>query len=108
MGGATEEKTIRISNLRGDVSEAAVRGLCNEFGNIIKVYVPLDDTNERIRGFAFVTYDLREDAVKALNALKDHKFANSLLSVEWAKTPKHRSEDGINGGGSRLYQRHRK
>ncbi|KAF9977165.1 translation initiation factor eIF3 subunit g [Actinomortierella ambigua] len=68
-----EQPTLRVTNLSEDVTEPDVYELFNRFGHIS-------------RGFAFVSFTMREDAQRALEAVDGRGYDNLILHVEWAKS----------------------
>lgn len=77
--------TIRITNLSENAREDDVRELCRQFGYVSRVYVAKDQTTGKYRGFAFVTFEYKEDGQRAIDRLHRHAYDNLILAVEWAK-----------------------
>jgi translation initiation factor 3 subunit G len=79
-----ELPTIRITNLSEDATEADVRSLVSRFGPTSRVFVARDKDLNICKGFAFVTYQSRDCAQKAINALNGFGYDSLILRVEWS------------------------
>lgn len=78
------ENSLRVTNLSENVTDNDLKELFRPFGEIMRVYVAYDrDTGEH-RGFAFVNFQLRKDAEKAMRTLDGYGYDNLILRVEWA------------------------
>lgn len=107
MGGKTDrdhENTIRVSNLTKRITEDDLRDLFSRFGPIFRISLPrIEKKDEKTgqmvkepRGFAYVAYQRKDDAIKAMERLQGHGYDHLILKLEWAKPP---SNDGPPGGG---------
>jgi len=80
-----DDNSLRVSNLSEDVSEADLAELFRPFGPISRVFLAVDRNTGENRGFAFVTYHVREDAERAMATLNGYGYDNLILSVQWAQ-----------------------
>ncbi|RIA92479.1 eukaryotic translation initiation factor 3 subunit G-domain-containing protein, partial [Glomus cerebriforme] len=80
-----DDATIRVTNLSGDTTEGDIHDLFRRFGSISRVYLARDRETNVCKGFAFVSFVLRDDAAKALQAINGYGYDNLILRVEWAK-----------------------
>eukprot|EP00127_Corallochytrium_limacisporum_P002966 Clim_evm13s144 gene=Clim_evmTU13s144 len=80
-----DNATIRISNLSEDTREPDLLELCRTFGPVARIYLAKDKVTGQSKGFAFVNYVRKDDAVKALEHLHGFGYDHLILSVEWAK-----------------------
>jgi len=80
-----DETTIRVSNLPESMSETDMQELCNPFGKVERIFLAKDRVTGVCKGFAFVTYQLRENAARALRALNGYGYDHLILNVEWSK-----------------------
>lgn len=80
-----EANTIRVTNLPEDIQDNDVKDLFAQFGRISRIFLARDKFTGHSKGFAFVSFDRREDAQKAVLTVNGHGYANLILSVEWAK-----------------------
>lgn len=86
MGRSKDEaNTIRVTNLPEDIQDGDIRELFHQFGRISRIFLARDKYTGHSKGFAFVSFERREDASKAVHAVNGHGYANLILSVEWAK-----------------------
>lgn len=113
MGGSSEgaECTIRVSNLTKNVCEEDLRELFGRFGRIARCSLPrmekkVDDpdnpgytiTIKEVRGFAYISFYVRNEAEAAMGALQGHGYDHLILRLEWAN-PQAPRPDGGGGGG---------
>ncbi|CAG8521460.1 13086_t:CDS:2 [Ambispora gerdemannii] len=80
-----DDATIRVTNLSEDTTENDIHDLFRRFGSISRVYLARDRETNVCKGFAFVSFVLRDDAAKALQAINGYGYDNLILRVEWAK-----------------------
>lgn len=71
--------------MSGDTTEGDIHDLFRRFGSISRVYLARDRETNICKGFAFVSFVLRDDAAKALQAINGYGYDNLILRVEWAK-----------------------
>ncbi|KAF9185710.1 translation initiation factor eIF3 subunit g [Haplosporangium sp. Z 767] len=81
-----EQPTLRVTNLSEDVTEGDIQELFNRFGHISRVFLARDRETNVCKGFAFVSFTMREDAQRALEAIDGRGYDNLILRVEWAKS----------------------
>ena len=94
FGRRDETATVRITNLSDEAVEADLQDLCRPFGPIQRIYLAKDKHTFQSKGFAFINYHRREDAIKAIEKLNGYGYDNLILRVEWAKP----SGEGPGGG----------
>jgi len=80
-----DENTCRVTNLPEDSDEQDLRDLFGKMGKVTRVYLAKDKATGRSKGFAFVTYERRDDAEKAIESISGHRYDHLILKVEWAK-----------------------
>ncbi len=73
-----------VGNLSYDVTEAELRTLFSEVGNVTVVRVPLDRESGRHRGFAFVDFAERIEGQEAINRFHQTIFKGRALAVSEA------------------------
>merc|ERR1712158_333887 len=76
---------IRVSNLSESTQEADLQELFKPFGHIARIYLSEDKITGECRGFAFVHYYKKDDAMKAIATLNGFGYDHLILNVEWAK-----------------------
>lgn len=82
----TDEPTLRVTNLSEDVTEADLHELFRRFGRTSRIFLAKDRSTNLSRGFAYINYEMREDAQAAIDKLNGHGYDNLILHVEWART----------------------
>jgi translation initiation factor 3 subunit G len=85
MSQRKDDYTIRVSNLPESMSETDMQELCNPFGKIERIFLAKDRATGICKGFAFVTYQSREVASRALKALNGYGYDHLILNVEWSQ-----------------------
>ena len=83
--GKDEANTIRVTNLPEDIQDSDIRELFAPIGRISRIFLARDKYTGASKGFAFVSFDRKEDAARAVATVNGHGYANLILSVEWAK-----------------------
>lgn len=78
-----------LINVRWQVSEMAdepeLRDMFERFGRVTRVFLAKDRETGRAKGFAFISFADREDAVKACAKMDGFGFKHLILKVEFAK-----------------------
>lgn len=82
------ERRLWIGNLDLRINEYQLLKMVRIYGNIDKFDLLFHRSGPNAgqpRGFAFVTYKFRRDAIKAMNSLNGQLLGNKRLSVKFAK-----------------------
>eukprot|EP00245_Coleochaete_scutata_P001589 TRINITY_DN1196_c0_g1_i1.p1 TRINITY_DN1196_c0_g1~~TRINITY_DN1196_c0_g1_i1.p1 ORF type:complete len:293 (-),score=65.45 TRINITY_DN1196_c0_g1_i1:434-1312(-) len=82
-----DDNSIRVTNLSEDTREADLQELFRPFGHISRIYIAYDKETHLSRGFAFINFVNREDAIRAIKKLDGYGYDSLILRVEWA-TPR--------------------
>jgi len=90
-----DSNTLKVTNLSEDTTEDDIRELFRNFGRTSRVYLARDRLTQESRGFAFVTFEMRADAEKAVSKLNGHGYDNLILHVEFAKPREEKKEGGL-------------
>ena len=89
MGGSSMNRddlpTLRVTNLSEDVQDDDMRDLFSAFGRVIRVYVGKDRDTGLCKGYAFVSFESRDDADRARQRIDGMGYANLILSVQWSQ-----------------------
>jgi len=88
-----DANTLKVTNLSEDTTEDDIRELFRNFGHTTRVYLARDRVSGESRGFAFVTYQTRQDAERAVAGLNGHGYDSLILHVEFAK-PREEKKEG--------------
>ncbi|MGB8297157.1 MAG: RNA-binding protein [Polyangia bacterium] len=89
-------KRLYVGNLAYSVTEADLREVFTEAGNVADVKVVLDRESGRPRGFAFVEMSTDDEAAKAMQTLNGREIQGRAISVSEARE---RTGGGGGGGG---------
>jgi RNA recognition motif-containing protein len=84
-GGADDLPTLRVTNISEDTGENDLRELFGSFGRVARVYVGRDRETGAGKGFAFVSFDDRAVAEKAMQKVNGRGYDNLILSVQWSR-----------------------
>ena len=72
-----------LGGLSEEVDEGVIRAAFIPFGDISEVQLPIDYQTEKHRGFAFVEFELPEDAKAAIdNMVIQNYYVHSILDLE--------------------------
>ena len=77
--------TVRVSNLSENATEDDVRYLFRRCGNIMRCFVRMNPNGTGNMGYAFVTFETKEQALKAIEEVDGQGFDHLVLSVELKK-----------------------
>ena len=108
--GKPNEK-IGIFNLPRDTSKKDIERLCEGFGEIESITMPMDYRTNTFRGYAFIVFKRLEDAEEAYNKLPGTFFRENQIRVDYSlsgyqKKPK-RDYERRGYGGYRGHGRER-
>ncbi|KAF7352262.1 Eukaryotic translation initiation factor 3 subunit G [Mycena venus] len=84
-GGRDELPTLRVTNLSEDTQEDDLRELFGRFGRVARVFIGRDRETRAGKGFAFVSFDDRAVAQKAIEKVHGKGYDNLILSVQWSR-----------------------
>jgi len=84
-GSRDDLPTLRVTNISEDVQEQDLRDLFGVFGRVARVYVGRDRETGIGKGFAFVSFEDRSTAQKAMEKLNGRGYDNLILSVQWSQ-----------------------
>ncbi|KAJ6460762.1 eukaryotic translation initiation factor 3 subunit G-domain-containing protein [Mycena polygramma] len=83
--GRDELPTLRVTNLSEDTQENDLRELFGIFGRVARVFVGRDRETGAGKGFAFVSFEERSVAQKAMEKVNGKGYDNLILSVQWSQ-----------------------
>ncbi|KIK65591.1 hypothetical protein GYMLUDRAFT_39071 [Collybiopsis luxurians FD-317 M1] len=85
-GGSRDDlPTLRVTNISEDTQENDLRELFGHFGRVARVYVGRDRDTGAGKGFAFVSFEDRAVAQKAMEKVNGKGYDNLILSVQWSQ-----------------------
>jgi RNA recognition motif-containing protein len=92
-----QQNKLYVGNLPYSVSDAQLRELFSQYGDIQDLALIMDRETGRPKGFAFVTFATQQAAEKAL-AQNGKDFGGRALKVNMAEERKPRGGGGRGGG----------
>lgn len=97
-GGTGEELKLYIGNIDYSTDDQRLRDAFSKFGSITDCFCPVDRASNRPRGFGFVTFANRDDAMKAIAEMDNTELDGRMIRVSESR-PKDGSRSGGAGGG---------
>ena len=73
-----------IKNIEPSVNEVLLESIFKQYGDVTETKIVYDKITWESRGFGFVEFKNKEDAVKAIEALNGKELIGKKLSVEVA------------------------
>jgi translation initiation factor 3 subunit G len=77
--------TLRVTNVSEMAEEGELRDMFERFGRVTRVFLAKDRDTGLAKGFAFISFADRSDAVKACAKMDGYGFKHLILRVEFAK-----------------------
>ncbi|KAI0017530.1 eukaryotic translation initiation factor 3 subunit-like protein [Xylariomycetidae sp. FL0641] len=77
--------TLRVTNVSEMAEEGELRDMFERFGRVTRVFLAKDRDTGLAKGFAFISFADRTDAVKACSKMDGYGFKHLILRVEFAK-----------------------
>ncbi|KAG6006295.1 Eukaryotic translation initiation factor 3 subunit G [Claviceps maximensis] len=77
--------TLRVTNVSEMAEEGELREMFERFGRVTRVFLAKDRETGMAKGFAFISFADRGDAVKACSKMDGYGFKHLILRVEFAK-----------------------
>jgi hypothetical protein len=83
----TEEFTVKVSNIPIELAsdEYELKRQFMKAGNVRRLFVPKDIGTNIAKDFAFIHYDTKDEATRAIDMFNNKKVAFQILSVEMAE-----------------------
>lgn len=76
--------TLRVTNLSEDVQESDLWDLFGRFGRISRIYVGKDQETGLCKGFAFVSFEDRAEAERAMKKINGLPYDHLILGCMWS------------------------
>ncbi|KAJ1301920.1 hypothetical protein OPQ81_000759 [Rhizoctonia solani] len=77
--------TLRVTNVSEDTQEDDLRELFSKFGRVVRVYVGRDRETGAGKGYAFVSFEDKTTAERAIQKVNGMGYDNLILSVQWSQ-----------------------
>ena len=85
-GGSRDDlPTLRVTNISEDTQENDLRELFGTFGRVVRVYVGRDRDTGIGKGFAFVSFEERAVAQRAMDKMHGRGYDSLILNVQWSR-----------------------
>jgi translation initiation factor 3 subunit G len=85
FGERDDLATLRVTNVSEMAEEGELRDMFERFGRVTRVFLAKDRETGMAKGFAFISFADRGDAVKACAKMDGFGFKHLSLRVEFAK-----------------------
>ena len=85
-GNRDDLPTLRVTNISEDTQENDLRELFGVFGRVARVYVGRDRETGAGKGFAFVSFESKADAQRAMEKMHGRGYDNLILNIQWSRT----------------------
>eukprot|EP00106_Octopus_bimaculoides_P015495 XP_014782937.1 PREDICTED: probable RNA-binding protein 19 [Octopus bimaculoides] len=96
----SESGRLFVRNLPYTCTEEDLEKHFSKYGALVEVYVPLDTATNKMKGFAFITYMIPENAVRALTEMDGTSFQGRLLHIIPSRIKKDKDDTGHSKGSS--------
>jgi len=83
--GRDDLPTLRVTNISEDTQEQDLRDLFSYVGRVARVYVGRDRETGAGRGFAFVSFEDKATAQRAIDRMHGRGYDNLILNVGWSQ-----------------------
>lgn len=77
--------SIYVGNLSYDISENDLQSVFADYGEVTRVYLPVDRESKRKRGFGFVEMSNDDQETKAIETLDGAQWMGRQIKVNKAK-----------------------
>lgn len=85
-GGSRDDlPTLRVTNISEDTQENDLRDLFGTFGRVARVYVGRDRETGIGKGFAFISFEDKSTAQKAMDKMHGRGYDSLILNVQWSQ-----------------------
>ncbi|KAI0044783.1 translation initiation factor 3, RNA-binding subunit [Auriscalpium vulgare] len=84
-GNRDDLPTLRVTNISEDTQENDLRDLFGAFGRVARVYVGRDRETGIGKGFAFVSFEEKVHAQRAMEKMHGRGYDSLILNVQWSQ-----------------------
>ena len=85
MATGANKRVVYVGGLADEVGEKMLQAAFIPFGNITDISIPLDYSTQKHRGFAFVEFELVEDAAAAIDNMNESELYGRTVRVNVAR-----------------------
>lgn len=83
-----KKRTLYVGGFGDEVNEKLLHAAFLPFGEIVGISIPMDYETGKHRGFAFVEFELPEDAAAAIDNMNDAELFGRNIRCNFARPPK--------------------
>lgn len=83
--GRDDLPTLRVTNISGDTTEQDLRELFGNFGRVARVYIGKDRETNQAKGYAFVSFEDKANAARALQKVDGMGYDNLIMRCQWSR-----------------------
>lgn len=87
---SNSKRTLYVGGLAEDVNSDLLRSAFSPFGDLVEVNIPLDYSTQKHKGFAFIEFQLAEDAADAIDNMDNSEILGKTIRVNIAKPMKYK------------------
>ncbi len=77
--------TLRVTNVSEDTTDQDLRDLFSNFGRVARVYIGRDRETGVGKGYAFVSFEDRAIAERAMHKVHGMGYDNLILNCQWSR-----------------------
>ncbi|CAG09903.1 unnamed protein product, partial [Tetraodon nigroviridis] len=103
---AANKRVLYIGGLAEEVDEKVLHAAFIPFGDLIDIQIPLDYETEKHRGFAFIEFELAEDAAAAIDNMNESELFGRTIRVNIAKPMRIKEGSSRPGDACKLLLKH--
>lgn len=86
----SSKKILYIGGLAEEVDDKIIQAAFIPFGDILDIQIPIDYETSKHRGFAFIEFELAEDAAAAMDNMNESELYGRTIRVNIAKPMKNK------------------
>lgn len=90
---ANNKKTLYVGGLPDNIDVNILKTAFSPFGDISDVSIPIEYSSQKHKGFAFIEYQLPEDAADAIDNMDNSEILGKTIRVNIAKPMKYKVEN---------------
>lgn len=84
------KKTLYVGGLADDIDVNMLKSAFLPFGDIVDVNLPMDHSSRKHKGFAFIEFQLPEDAADAIDNMDNGEILGKTIRVNIAKPQRYK------------------
>ncbi|KAJ1630294.1 hypothetical protein T492DRAFT_1004091 [Pavlovales sp. CCMP2436] len=85
MAAVNDKRTLYVGGLEDTVTAESLRAVFVPFGEVLEIGLPIDQTSQKHKGFAFVQFETADDAQDAVDNMDGSELFGRVLKVNVSK-----------------------